>query len=76
LGWKVRLKIAKSCVITAVFTALLLLLQRGFTWWQAAIFAYCSLLNNLMTEFWVLACEAFILTAEEIERALTEVWIE
>jgi hypothetical protein len=69
----VRLKIAKSCVITAGCAVFLLLLQRGFTWWQAASFAYCSLSNKLMTDFWVLASDAFIPTAEEIEKNLREV---
>jgi hypothetical protein len=72
----VRLKMAKSCVITAILTAFLLLVQRGFTWWQAAIFVYCTLLNNLMTDFWVLSSDAFVITANEIERALTEVRVE
>jgi hypothetical protein len=69
----VRLKIANSCIVTAIFTAILLLLQRGFTWWQAAVFAYSILLNNLMTDFWVLASDALILTADEIEKNLREV---
>jgi hypothetical protein len=64
VGRVVRLKIVKTCVVTAAFTAFLLLLQRGYTWWQAAILAYCSLLNNLMTDFWVLTSDAFVLTAE------------
>jgi hypothetical protein len=75
LRWNVTLKMAKSCVVTAVFTAFLLLMQRGFAWWQTAIFAYCSLLNHLMTDFWVLASDAFILTADEIEKNLREVGV-
>jgi hypothetical protein len=69
----VRLKIAKSCIVTTFFTATLLLLQRGFAWWQAAVFAYCILLNNLTTDFWVLTSDAFILTADKIEKNLRKV---
>jgi hypothetical protein len=69
-------KIVKSCVITAVFTTLLLLLPRGFTWWQAIVFSYCNLVNNLMTDFWVLASDALILTAEGIEISLTQVRVD
>jgi hypothetical protein len=69
-------KIVKSCVITAVFTTLLLLLQRGFTWWQAIVFSYCNLVNNLMTDFWVLTSNALILTAEGIEISLTQVRVD
>jgi hypothetical protein len=73
LDGMLKLMTAKTCVVTAVLTAVLVLLQWGFTWWQLAIFAYCILVNNLLTDFWVLTTKAFIHAAEEIESALTQV---
>jgi hypothetical protein len=73
LGKNVKLKLAKSCAITSVFITLLLLWHWNFSWWQIIIFAYCILLNTLLNDFWVLTSRAFILTADGIEKALTEV---
>jgi hypothetical protein len=60
---KVKASVALN---VSVFTTLMFVMQRGFTWWQGLCFAYCVCLSVVTTGTWGTLGRALELFAERV----------
>jgi hypothetical protein len=55
-----------AAISVPLLTTLLLVMQRGFTWWQGVCFAYCVCLSVVTTGMWGTLGRALDLVAESV----------